>query len=500
MSFRPNKSLIDKKYFPIKIYKKKSENAKKYDVNVDETRCKPYKETGNICDLCFNDSLLEMIEGFSSPEMREFLEYQLEIDENKNDWLKILKDIMSDNKDNLIGSMTFGTWLNHMETVDKKIQELEGIEEEAESEDPDNIIDPPFPQVIAETKQLILNFFEKDNIGPNEVTIPQRINALILRDNWEPHHRANFPAALSALYMEELLEDGPNRTIRLTESGYSRIHFPDTVQQSDPGMPPAEEEPQKGEVFDVPEVDNEIPIHSKEQSKVKGKGKSHSFRKLPLWQRVSIILAGLTGIIAILYNVFDIPRFSLNEEVQVHEPIKLKYTLIIHSHESNSINYDTTIIVNDVGQGITTISFKTPEENYINNVTTYFKLANPSEMIGAWNGPLRINKDSTIASREYARGFSGKIQLFMEANVTRNFKTPINQEISLGDSIITKPGSYIAILPEDYQSFELTLYLEPNPILITPSNNPLDKKIDIILLNNNRELQFIFHSLKFFDE
>lgn len=60
-----NTQTLQKKYFDEKFYLKESEEQGQFDIQVNEQRCGEFKQTGQLCDHCFNEALLEKIQEYT---------------------------------------------------------------------------------------------------------------------------------------------------------------------------------------------------------------------------------------------------------------------------------------------------------------------------------------------------------------------------------------------------------------------------------------------------
>ena len=95
-----NHQFLQKEYFPNKYYLNSTANASKFDVVVNESRCKKFQKEGKLCDKCFNDTLIDKMQKLSSLERLDFVNYQLNLYEDPVDYLKRLYAFLNDNVDN----------------------------------------------------------------------------------------------------------------------------------------------------------------------------------------------------------------------------------------------------------------------------------------------------------------------------------------------------------------------------------------------------------------
>jgi hypothetical protein len=86
-------------FFTEKLYTKIGENISKFDIQIDEFRCSEPKD-GKACFSCFNDALIEkMLHEVSPRDKINFIEYQMNIREDKLGFLTELADYITMNDD-----------------------------------------------------------------------------------------------------------------------------------------------------------------------------------------------------------------------------------------------------------------------------------------------------------------------------------------------------------------------------------------------------------------
>lgn len=95
-----SKRFLSKEYFPEKHYQTSNSDGSKFDIVVNEKRCSQFKESGILCDKCFNQAIIDKIQELTSLDILDFLNHQLNLYENPIDFLKRLAAFLNDNEDN----------------------------------------------------------------------------------------------------------------------------------------------------------------------------------------------------------------------------------------------------------------------------------------------------------------------------------------------------------------------------------------------------------------
>jgi hypothetical protein len=118
-----NTQTLQKKYFDEKVYLKKSEEPGQFDIQVNEQRCSEFKNTGQLCDLCFNEALLEKIQEYTSLERLDFVNYQINKYKDPLDWLKRFRAFLYDNSDNF-DSFNYSSYQEFLNIAEHGIKQL----------------------------------------------------------------------------------------------------------------------------------------------------------------------------------------------------------------------------------------------------------------------------------------------------------------------------------------------------------------------------------------
>ncbi len=118
-----NRELLSKSYFDEKVFVIRAAKPGLFDIQVNESRCSQFKKTGKLCDLCFNDALLEKIQEFSSLQRLDFVNYQINKYNDPLDWIKRFRAFIYDNQDNFETS-NYNAYRELLEISDQGIQQL----------------------------------------------------------------------------------------------------------------------------------------------------------------------------------------------------------------------------------------------------------------------------------------------------------------------------------------------------------------------------------------
>jgi hypothetical protein len=118
-----NPQTLQKKYFDEKVYLKESEEQGQFDIQVNEQRCGEFKQTGQLCDLCFNEALLEKIQEYTSLERLDFVNYQINKYKDPLDWLIRFRAFLYDNSDNF-DSFNYSSYQEFLNISEQGIKQL----------------------------------------------------------------------------------------------------------------------------------------------------------------------------------------------------------------------------------------------------------------------------------------------------------------------------------------------------------------------------------------
>ena len=111
------------KYFDEKHYETSRENADKFDIIIRENSCSSFRDSGVLCDNCFNSALIETMQKFSALERLNFVNYQLNKYKDPLDWLKRTKAFLYDNEDEF-GSFNHKAYREYQQIIDAGIAQL----------------------------------------------------------------------------------------------------------------------------------------------------------------------------------------------------------------------------------------------------------------------------------------------------------------------------------------------------------------------------------------
>jgi len=117
-----NKNLFNK-YFEEKHYLKDSANADKFDLVINENNCSEYNKNGILCEKCFNETLIEKMQEFSSLERLPFINYQLNKYSEPIEWFRRTHALLNDNEDEF-GSFNYKVYLEYQNILESGIRQL----------------------------------------------------------------------------------------------------------------------------------------------------------------------------------------------------------------------------------------------------------------------------------------------------------------------------------------------------------------------------------------
>ena len=117
-------SKLEKKYFDSKIYKTLDEELDIYDVKVNTQKCGSFKREKVLCDNCYNLALVEKMLEFTSLNRLDFINYQINLQENPLDWLSRLSAFLYDNEDSF--EYDVKAHLEFQQIVHQGIDQLKG--------------------------------------------------------------------------------------------------------------------------------------------------------------------------------------------------------------------------------------------------------------------------------------------------------------------------------------------------------------------------------------
>lgn len=111
-------------YFTEKQYVSGEGNENNFDLVIDKNRCSSFrKNSGEICDNCFNEALTEKMQEFNSLQALDFINYQLNKYSNPLDWLKRLKAFLIDN-DSEFSSFNYSIYQKYLQITEAGIKQL----------------------------------------------------------------------------------------------------------------------------------------------------------------------------------------------------------------------------------------------------------------------------------------------------------------------------------------------------------------------------------------
>lgn len=114
---------IFNKYYEEKHYLKDNDQADKFDIIIDENKCSKFRETGVLCEKCFNYAVIEKMQEFSSLERLNFINYQLNKYTDPLDWLRRTHALLNDNDDEF-RSFNYKMYLEYQQMIETGITQF----------------------------------------------------------------------------------------------------------------------------------------------------------------------------------------------------------------------------------------------------------------------------------------------------------------------------------------------------------------------------------------
>jgi len=128
-----NRNLFNK-YFEEKHYIKLGDNADKFDIVIDETKCSVYREKGILCEKCFNESMIKKMQEFSALERLDFINYQVNKYSDHLGWLRGMRALLYDTEDEF-GGFNYKMYLEYQQIIEAGISQLSNPEPNNKTEE-----------------------------------------------------------------------------------------------------------------------------------------------------------------------------------------------------------------------------------------------------------------------------------------------------------------------------------------------------------------------------
>lgn len=144
---------LGNKYFEEKVYLTSKEGANSLDLVINPKNCRSYKETGELCDRCFNREMLAKMKKINSLERLDFLNYQLNKYSNPVEWLRRTLALIEDNEDEF-DSFGYKTYLSYVNLLENGIVQLSQENESKKKSSSSNENDYINQDRISELSQL----------------------------------------------------------------------------------------------------------------------------------------------------------------------------------------------------------------------------------------------------------------------------------------------------------------------------------------------------------
>lgn len=117
-----NRNLFNK-YYEEKHYIKKSDQADKFDIVINESKCSIFIKKGVLCEKCFNEAVIEKMQEFSSLDRLDFINYQLNKYSDQIDWLRRTHALLNDNEVEF-SSFNYNVYLEYQQILEAGIKQL----------------------------------------------------------------------------------------------------------------------------------------------------------------------------------------------------------------------------------------------------------------------------------------------------------------------------------------------------------------------------------------